>query len=84
MGSTRFHVASAAGLDTGKTTSALYCYVDDADSLFEKWANAEVQGRFHSPHDTPYGLREFAWVDPDGNLFRVGSPLGDAPALSKS
>jgi hypothetical protein len=26
--------------------------------------------------DTPYGLREFAFRDPEGTLLRVGSPLG--------
>jgi hypothetical protein len=28
-----------------------------------------------APVDTDYGLREFAVVDPSGNLVRVGSPL---------
>ena len=28
-----------------------------------------------APVDTDYGLREFALVDPDGNLLRIGSPL---------
>ncbi len=26
------------------------------------------------PSDTEYGLREFALVDPSGNLLRIGSP----------
>ena len=26
------------------------------------------------PHDTPYGLREFVYTDPDGVVHRVGSP----------
>jgi hypothetical protein len=30
------------------------------------------------PTDTDYGLREFALVDPSGNLYRVGS----SPAVS--
>jgi hypothetical protein len=32
------------------------------------------------PQDTDDGLREFALVDPDGNLVRVGSPAGVSPA----
>ena len=31
--------------------------------------------RLMAPWDTDYGLREFALVDPNGNLVRVGSPL---------
>jgi hypothetical protein len=27
------------------------------------------------PFDTAYGLREFAYTDPDGSAHRVGSPL---------
>jgi hypothetical protein len=34
-----------------------------------------VKGRFVSPHDTDYGLREFAFIDRDGTAHRVGSPL---------
>jgi hypothetical protein len=33
------------------------------------------KGRFIAPHDTPYGLREFAFVDRDVTAHRVGSPL---------
>jgi uncharacterized glyoxalase superfamily protein PhnB len=54
----------------------VYFYVSDADALFAEWkALADLGGRLHPPHDTPYGLREFAYVDPDGTLHRVGSPL---------
>jgi len=31
--------------------------------------------RLIAPEDTPYALREFAHVGPDGNLMRIGSPL---------
>jgi hypothetical protein len=34
-----------------------------------------VEGRFIGPHDTHYGLREFVYIDPDGIVHRVGSPL---------
>ncbi|MEX1659974.1 hypothetical protein ABZ960_43710 [Streptomyces pseudovenezuelae] len=35
-----------------------------------------VEGRFVEPSDTPYGLREFTYVDADGTAHRVGSPAG--------
>ena len=62
-------------LDPAATTSACYLYVDDADALHAAWRASDVSGRLHAAEDTPYGLREFAYVDPDGNLLRVGSPL---------
>lgn len=43
--------------------------------LHAEWTSAGVEGRFMGPHDTPYGLREFVYVDPDGIVHRVGSPL---------
>ncbi|GIG86672.1 VOC family protein [Plantactinospora endophytica] len=39
-----------------------------------EWAGSGVEGRLGEVRDTPYGLREFAFVDPDGTLHRVGSP----------
>ena len=30
---------------------------------------------FLGPHDTAYGLREFVYIDPDGVVHKVGSPL---------
>ena len=53
----------------------LYFYVSNADELFEAWSASGVKGRFVAPHDTDYGLREFALVDRDGTAHRVGSPL---------
>ena len=76
MGPTEYHVTCVTDLDASRNTSAVYLYVDDADEVFERW-KAAVDGRFHGPEDTEYGLREFGYVDPDGNLFRVGSSLGE-------
>jgi hypothetical protein len=39
------------------------------------YARGGIEGRFMGPHDTPYGLREFVYTDPDGIVHRVGSPL---------
>lgn len=53
----------------------VYVYVSDADALHAEWSSAGVEGRFLGPHDAPYGLREFVYIDPDGIVHRVGSPL---------
>ena len=67
------HLAPFDELDPGTTTSAAYLYVTDADTLSGEWQAAGVAGRFHPVGATDYGLREGAYVDPDGNLVRFGS-----------
>lgn len=69
------HLVGVPGLDPKANTSACYLYVDDADALYAEWTRANVGGRLNAPEDTPYGLRELAHVDPDGNLLRIGSEL---------
>lgn len=56
-------------------TSACYLWIADAEAVFEAWNSADLGGRLIPPKDTEYGLREFAYIDPDGNLLRLGSPL---------
>ena len=67
------HLAPSDELDPATTTSAAYLYVEDAELLAAEWQSAGVEGRFHPVHGTDYGLREGAYVDPDGNLVRFGS-----------
>jgi hypothetical protein len=69
------HLALFRELDPKTSSSAAYLYVDDADGLRAAWLAAGVGGRITPAEDTPYGLREFAHIDPDGNLLRVGSEL---------
>jgi len=74
-GGVELHLTRTPDLDPKANTSACYIHVEDADALHGAWTASNVEGRFTQPADTPYGLREFAHVDPDGNLIRVGSPL---------
>ena len=73
------HLTRTPELRVAENTSAVYVYVDDADALWAEWqAAAPSGGRFlDAPADTPYHLREFAYVDPDGNLLRIGSEMRD-------
>ncbi|MFI7005890.1 bleomycin resistance protein [Streptomyces sp. NPDC050145] len=54
------------------------------DGLFEEWrkagppADPYATPRLVEPDDTVYGMREFALVDPDGNLLRIGADLEPA------
>ncbi|WP_052423202.1 bleomycin resistance protein [Nonomuraea candida] len=74
-GSVSLHLTEWDEHDPARTAAAVYLYVSDADALHAEWAAAGVTGRLGQPSDTEYGLREFAYVDPDGTLHRVGSPL---------
>jgi catechol 2,3-dioxygenase-like lactoylglutathione lyase family enzyme len=76
-GSVSLHLARVSNLDPKTSASACYLYVDDADALYATWQAAAVEGRLTIPKDTAYGLREFAHIDPDGNLVRVGSLLSE-------
>ncbi|GGL98254.1 bleomycin resistance protein [Nakamurella endophytica] len=68
-------LAEWADHDPATTGSQIYYYVSDADAVYREWRASGVGGRSVAPTDAPYGLREFALVDPDGTLHRVGSPL---------
>lgn len=56
---------------------ALVCnfYVDDADALHSLLAAGGARIK-SAPEDKPWGTREFAFIDPDTNLFRVHRVLG--------
>jgi catechol 2,3-dioxygenase-like lactoylglutathione lyase family enzyme len=74
-GPVAIHLARTPDVEPDKNTSACYLYVDDAPALYGAWKSSGVDGRFTEPEDTPYRLREFAYIDPDGNLIRVGSEM---------
>ena len=73
--SASIHLSEWNEHDPARTGSVVYLYVSDADAVHAEWAEAQVEGRLGDPRDTDYGMREFAYVDPDGTLHRVGSPL---------
>jgi uncharacterized glyoxalase superfamily protein PhnB len=74
-GAVELHLSRSPDHDPKTTASCCYLYVDDADALHAEWQAANAAGRLRPPHDTPYGLREFGHVDPEGDLLRIGSPF---------
>lgn len=73
-GSVSIHLTQWAEHDPLRTAASVYLYVSDADALYAEWAALEnLAGRLIEPHETPYRLREFAYLDPDGTLHRIGS-----------
>lgn len=75
------HFVATPDVDPLRTAGMCFAYVDDADALYAAWSPlvpgdaAATGARLRAPVDTDYGMREFALVDPSGNLVRVGSPL---------
>ncbi len=74
-GRVSLHLSEWSEHDPQSTAASVYFYVDDADALYAQWTSSGVPGRFTEPADTDYQLREFAYIDPEGTLHRVGSPL---------
>jgi catechol 2,3-dioxygenase-like lactoylglutathione lyase family enzyme len=74
------HFFLARTVDPLTTDAGCYVRVIDADALFEEWQRLEIAedpttgSRLVAPSETEYGMREFAVVDPSGNLLRFGSP----------
>jgi catechol 2,3-dioxygenase-like lactoylglutathione lyase family enzyme len=79
-GTAQLHFYSDPEVDPLTTASSCYVFTDDADALYQAWnaigvpTDATTGSRLQGPVDTDYGMREFALVDPSGNLVRVGSP----------
>ena len=72
-GGVSLHLNEWGEHDPLRTAGVVYLYVSDADAVFAEWSRAGIEGQFREPFDTDYGLREFAFVDVDGTLHRVGS-----------
>jgi predicted enzyme related to lactoylglutathione lyase len=68
------HFALKPEHDPATTATWVYIGVEDADAMSEEFAAAGAE-RGHPVRNTDYQMREFAHVDPDGNLLLFGSPL---------
>jgi hypothetical protein len=64
--------------DAGRDGGAVYLAVDDADGLHAEWVDAGV-GETGDLWDPGFGVWEAVHTDPDGNLIRFGSPVGERP-----
>lgn len=79
-GDAELHFTEDPHVDPLTTASMCYLFVDDAGRQYEEWADlVETDpasgSRITAPVDTDYGMREFAVVDRNGNLVRVGSAI---------
>jgi catechol 2,3-dioxygenase-like lactoylglutathione lyase family enzyme len=75
------HFYLDGAVDPLTTSASCFVFVDDADALYAEWDaigvphDASNGSRLVPPGDTDYAMREFALVDPSGNLIRVGSAI---------
>jgi uncharacterized protein len=76
------HFALKRDHDPARTAMWVYLGVEDADQLAAEFIAAGAEPR-RPVHDTDYKMREFAHIDPDGNLLLFGSRLPEtAPAAA--
>jgi catechol 2,3-dioxygenase-like lactoylglutathione lyase family enzyme len=79
-GGVELHFVGAPETNPFTTSASCYIRTVDADALYEEWRQAGIiddpatGSRLVPPHETEHGMREFALIDPSGNLIRVGSP----------
>jgi catechol 2,3-dioxygenase-like lactoylglutathione lyase family enzyme len=82
-GAIGLHFFHSPQLDPWSSIAGCYLYVEDADALYAEYSALGLPGEGiprlgGPPENADYGLREFALVDADGNLLRIGSPLAQA------
>ena len=66
------HFVHSPHTRAGDNDSACYLRLVDAEGVYDEWAPLGLAG-VRPIKDTPWGMREFAVVDPSGNLLRIGT-----------
>lgn len=78
-GTLELHFFAHPALVPAESCAGCYLRVQDVDALYRAFSAQPLPGqgilRLEAPEDKPWGLRDFALVDPDGNLLRVGQVL---------
>ena len=62
-------------VDPKQNLAGCYLRISDAGALHAEWRGSGIE-ILQPLTDTDHGLREFAISDPNGNLLRIGSPIG--------
>ena len=78
-GTLELHFFRHETLDPENSWAGAYLRVLDVEAIYQaalacQWPRAGIP-RMDAIEDKPWGLREFAIVDPDGNLLRIGQLL---------
>lgn len=75
-GDLKMHFFLYSDLSPLENYAQCYWHVKSVDALHAEYSSSGLQGtgtpRLSAIEDKPWGMREFALVDPNGNLIRVG------------
>lgn len=78
-GTVELHFFTHRDLIPAESSAMCYIRVSDAEGMYRAFARAELPRRgiprMDALEDKPWGMREFAIVDSDGNLLRIGQTL---------
>ena len=78
-GSVELHFFTHHELRPAESSAGCYIRVSDVESFYRAFASAKLPRngipRLDALEDKPWGMREFALVDPDGNLLRIGQTI---------
>lgn len=79
-GTVEIHFFTHKELVPEESSAGCYIRVQDVESIHRAFALSQLPKkgipRMDALEDKPWGLREFAVVDADGNLLRIGQLLG--------
>jgi len=79
-GTVELHFSAHRELRPAESSAMCYIRVSDVESIHRAFASAKLPQkgipRQDALEDKPWGMREFAIVDTDGNLIRIGQTLG--------
>jgi len=82
-GDLSMHFFKFPELSPGENYAQCYWRVVDVDAFYDDIARAKLPShgipRVSEPEDRPWGMREFALNDPNGNLVRIGQQIRPAP-----
>lgn len=78
-GTVELHFFTHAELEPASSIAGCYIRVQDVAEIHGEFARAGLPTtgipRLDRLEEKPWGMREFAMVDPDGNLIRIGQVM---------
>lgn len=78
-GAVELHFFTHKDLLPAESSAGCYIRVLDVESIYRSFSSSQLPHtgipRMEALEDKPWGLREFAVVDPDGNLLRIGQVI---------
>ncbi|MES3024561.1 MAG: VOC family protein [Pseudomonadota bacterium] len=81
LGSVEIHFFTHNQLVPAESSAGCYIRVLDVERVYRLFSSSKLPPtgipRMDSLENKPWGLREFAVVDPDGNLLRIGQIISN-------